>query len=77
MNNSDNAAKALIINPYYVVTFADYLFEQTQRPLTKEDWVAANTILIENDAAELWLDEFLKVISSPKSDETLDRTYNP
>jgi len=58
-----NDVEKSIINPYYATNFQDYLFEEHEIRESKEDWVARNIELIEENGAKAWLEQFLKVLA--------------
>jgi hypothetical protein len=59
-----NDVEKSIINPYYATSFQDYLFEGHEIRESKEDWVARNIELIEENGVQAWLEQLLKVLAS-------------
>ena len=58
----EEGVKNILINPYYAVVFADYLF--SQKPVaSEEDWLLLNAALIGDIGVEQWLEELLDVLS--------------
>ena len=53
-----------VINPYYAVSFQDYLFEDHKIRESKEDWVARNSELIDENGAKAWLEQLLQVLTN-------------
>lgn len=76
--NPDNtsAAESLIANPFYAVEFATHIFKRhTEGP--KEDWVAANTHLIDDIGPEAWLGELLDSLSQTRAKYDGHDVINP
>lgn len=66
MDLSKNDASAMIVNPFYAVTFASHVFNKHNSLSSKEDWVAANAHTMNDIRPKVWLDEFLDVITLPR-----------
>lgn len=63
MDKSDLDFSALAANPYYAISFAPHAFTKHENLGSAEDWVAANTALIDDMGPKAWLDELLDVLS--------------
>lgn len=66
-----------LINPYYAVTFADYLFINNGTALAKEDWVLANAKLIHENGANGWLEQLLKNLIAEPTEDLTHMVMNP
>jgi hypothetical protein len=76
-STEEDDAKAIFANPYYVVSFADYLFDTQDTPLAREDWVLANAKLIKEMGAKEWLTELLACLATEPSDNPTYMVINP
>ena len=66
-----------LINPYYTVTFADYLFKDNGTALAKEDWVIANAKLIHENGTNSWLELLLMNLSTEPTEDLTHMVMNP
>ena len=66
----DNDLKDTLTNPFYAVTFADYLFRHRKLASAQEDWVLLNAKLIDDLGAKEWLEELLDALALDR--ETYD-----
>lgn len=55
-----------IVNPFYAITLHEYLFEPHEIRESKEDWVARNMELLNENGVDAWLEQLLKVLTSDK-----------
>ena len=76
-STDEDDTKSMFANPYYAVSFADYLFKTQDTALAKEDWVLANTKLINKIGAEDWLTELLACLTTEPSDNPTHMVINP
>lgn len=53
----------LLANPYYAISFHDYLFSRQKPAGADEDWVLLNAKLMDDIGAEEWLIELLDALS--------------
>lgn len=60
----ENDAEKSIANPYYAVNLQDYLFESHEIRESKEDWVARNIEVIDENGTTAWLEQLLEVLTS-------------
>lgn len=60
--HTTNDAAALLANPYYAITFDGGLFGEHAPMVSEEQWVAANTRLIDELGAEAYLRQLLTVL---------------
>jgi hypothetical protein len=68
---SEDDTKGALINPYYAIVFADYLFNAPGAPpLAREDWMLANYKLIDEVGVRNWLKELLDTLSKEPSDKS-------
>jgi hypothetical protein len=54
---AEDNAKATFINPFYAITFADYLFKDQKIEIAKEDWVLENARLVGEMGSTDWLEQ--------------------
>jgi hypothetical protein len=59
-----NFLERSIVNPFYAVTLQEYLFEPHEIRESKEDWVARNMELLNENDIDAWLEQLLKVLTS-------------
>lgn len=67
----------VIINPFYTVTLADYLFSSPEPRISREDWVLLNANIIEDMGPGEWLEEFLLAISLRENEYNGHDIINP
>lgn len=72
MNPSDEDAIGTIINPYYAVSFSDYLFQEHKPEMAKEDWVLANADKIKDLEPQVWLTNLLATLAYERDNELAD-----
>ena len=70
-------AKNILINPFYAVSFADYLFKPHGTGLAKEDWVLANTKLIKEEGSTDWLKQLLVNLTTEPTENLKHMVMNP
>lgn len=76
-SQAENDVRDTIINPYYAVTLADYLFEAKKTALVKEDWVLANTKLIKEMGSSNWLKQLLVTLTTEPSENLTHMVMSP
>jgi hypothetical protein len=54
--------KDIIKNPFYCITVAKIFSEEHPHLVTKDDWIKANSKLIKEQGAEVWLNGLLNVL---------------
>lgn len=78
MNPTDTKdARDMLINPYYAVTFADYLFKNGYDVIVKEDWVKANTIFMQEKGNKEWLKQLLVNLTTESTEDLSKMAMNP
>lgn len=68
---------AVAANPYYAINFAPHAFFQHSNLGSTEDWVAANTSLMEDIGSKIWLNELLNVLSLSRAEYDGHDIVNP
>jgi hypothetical protein len=74
---SEDDVKSTLINPYYAISFADYLFKDQSPTVAKEDWVLTNTKLIDDMGTDEWLEQLLITLSVAPTDDIKDLIVSP
>lgn len=72
---SETDVAAMLVNPFYAVTFSDDLFGEHQPMVSEDQWIAANTRLINELGAERYLRQLLTVLKGDfprQPDDSLD-----
>jgi hypothetical protein len=59
---NEDEVRRITLNPFYATEIAPMLAEPHDPMATEEQWIAANTKLIEEMGTEAWLREFLAVL---------------
>ena len=52
-----------IISPYNVINFAESLFKSQLHPITREDYILANTKLLNNLGTSNWLSKLIEALT--------------
>ncbi len=68
MEPTEDNVRDSIINPFYAITFADYLFTNQKAAIAKEDWVLTNSHLVEEMGSTDWLEHLLESLSTEPLD---------
>jgi len=68
MDPTEDNVRDSIINPYYSVSFAEYLFNDQELEVAKEDWVLKNSQLITEMGNTDWLEQLLLSLSTEPLD---------
>lgn len=77
MESTEDNVRDSIINPFYAVSFADYLFKPDKIALTKEDWVLANTKLVQDMSASDWLRQLTINFTTEPTENLTHMVINP
>ena len=65
---TEDEVRRIMLNPFYAIEIAPMLAEPHDPMVTEEQWIVANTKLIEEMGTEAWLRELLAVL---KGDQLL------
>lgn len=76
-SDEENNVRDTFINPYYVISFANNVFSDNKLDIAKEDWVLANTKLIEDMGAREWLEQLLINLSVNPTSDVKDLIVSP
>jgi hypothetical protein len=68
-SSAEDTVRNSLINPYYAISFADYLFDAEKPEMAKEDWVLANGKLLEEKDVADWLEQLLVSLSMEPLDK--------
>jgi hypothetical protein len=68
MEPTEDNVRDSIINPFYAVSFADYLFQNQHIETAKEDWVLKNSQLIKEMGSPSWVEQLLVSLSTKQQD---------
>lgn len=77
MDEANLDFSVIAANPYYATNFASHAFIQHSSLGSAEDWVAANTSLIEDIGSKVWLDELLDILSLSRAEYDGHDVINP
>ena len=69
--------KDIIINPFNAVVLQDYLFDDHNLEVAKEDWVLKNVGLLREMSAKDWLEQFLVALTTDMQDDPTHTIINP
>ena len=67
MDTPANDASAMIANPFYAVTFASHVFKKHRNLGSKEDWIAANAYTMNDIGPQIWIEEFLDLMTQSRA----------
>jgi len=59
---TEDNLQRIMINPFYALTVASQLTEEHEPPMSEEEWVQANVLLIRDRGAEAWLRQLVDVL---------------
>jgi hypothetical protein len=67
----EHSLRTTLINPFYAITIHPDLMGDHQPVVSKEEWVAANSRLIEEIGVETWLAQLLATLEGnfPRSEQ--------
>lgn len=74
---NENDAQGILVNPFNVVVFADYVFLKRTHLGPKEDWVLLNAHIIDDIGAKIWLEELLDALSQTREEYDGHDALNP
>lgn len=75
-SDQENELSKQLINPFNTIIFERHLFND-KTASTKEDWIVLNAKLMEDIGVEVWLKQFLEVMTLPKAEYDGHDIINP
>lgn len=72
---TEDNLQRIMINPFYALTFASQLTEGHEPPMSEEEWVQCNALLIRERGAETWLRQLVDVLEGTAT--SADERVNP
>lgn len=76
-SSAEDNVKDTLINPFYAVVLADYLFESQETEIAKEDWVLTNVKLMKEMGPADWLEQLLALLSTEPLGSPTNAMINP
>jgi hypothetical protein len=76
-NDMEKNASGMLANPFYAVSFADYMSADDKTEIAKEDWVLNNTGLIDEMGIEDWLKQLLISLTTEPEDSPTYTIISP
>jgi hypothetical protein len=66
-----------LINPFYAISIDPMLCNEHEPLITKEEWIKAQKINIEEDGIDLWLETLLEVLEGeyPRNEDNIILGY--
>lgn len=76
-HDMEKDSTGMLANPYYAVSFADYMYAGDKTDAAKEDWVLKNTRLIDEMGVEDWLEQLLISLTTEPEDSPTYTIISP
>jgi hypothetical protein len=76
-NDMEKDAAGMLANPFYAVSFADYMSAGDKTDTAKEDWVLKNAQLIDEMGTEDWLKQLLISLTTEPEDSPTYTVISP